>query len=214
LEYLIAADGYTYDEIMQRYADIEAWNEKAEQDAVQQRAKYFYRASTAKRSSSKVALPKTINHPTIKVELEYIDTGTPDDIDEEYEQGLLTVELVEARNILRVAGKPPNPKVTVRCAKQYFDSTRKIRTSHPKWDNERFVFYNVLADLDTIRIEVTGLNDVKLGYCEIDAALVRSNVMIRDTFTLQGVAKGEVLLVLTYAPMASKQVLTRQASTM
>jgi len=214
LEYLIAADGYTYDEIMQRYADIEAWNEKAEQDAVQQRTKYFYRASTAKRSNSKVALPKTINHPTIKVELEYIDTGTPDDVDEEYEQGLITVELVEARNILRVAGNPPNPKVTVRCAKQYFDSTRKIRTSHPKWDNERFVFYNVLADLDTIRIEVTGLNDVKLGYCEIDAKLVRSNVMIRDIFPLQGVDKGAVLLVLTYAPMASKQVLTRQASTM
>ena len=115
---------------------------------------------------------------------------------------------------MRVAGNPPNPKVTVRCAKQYFDSTRKIRTSHPKWDNERFVFYNVLADLDTIRIEVTGLNDVKLGYCEIDAKLVRSNVMIRDIFPLQGVDKGAVLLVLTYAPMASKQVLTRQASTM
>ena len=211
LDYLVAADGYTYEEILQRYADIDSWHEKAEKDAVQQRAKYFYRCIAAK-EGEKTGKPPSTNHPTVRVELEYIDTGTPDDIDEEYEQGLITVELIEARNILRVNGHPPNPMVKVSCAKQYFDSTRKMRTSHPRWDNARFIFYNVLADIDVIRIDVTGLNGVNLGYCEIPAGLVRSNVMVRDLFPLQGVEKGQVMLALSYAPMASKQVLVRAPS--
>jgi hypothetical protein len=42
--------------------------------------------------------------------------------------------------------------------------------------------------------------------------MVRQNVMIRDTFALSGVAKGELVLLLQYAPMASKTTLVRGAS--
>ena len=214
LDPLSAAEGYSPEQIASRNRDIVAWNTQAEVDAVQQRAKYFFRCAGAGASElkTKAGKEKKINHPTIKVELEYIDTGPPDDVTEEFEQGLLTVELVEARNLLRFEGKPPNPQVRVSCAKQYFDSVRKMRTSNPKWDNTRFVFYNVLADVDMLRFEVTGLDGVNLGYCEIDTAMVRANCMIRDHFRLQGVDKGELCLVLTYAPMAAKQAIVRTTS--
>ena len=76
-------------------------------------------------------------HPTMTVELEYIDTGAPDEFDEDYEQGLLTVELLDGRNLLRVKDLPPNPMAHVSCAKQTYTSARKLKTSQPKF-NERF----------------------------------------------------------------------------
>ena len=99
------------------------------------------------------------------------------------------------------------PWLIVTCAKQTYTGARKLKTSQPKF-NERFVFYNVLPDVDPLRIEIRGF-EVSLGFVEIDVALVRENVMMKDTFKLQGVAKGEIELLLQYAPMAAKKAVDR-----
>lgn len=211
LEYLSAADGYTYDEIMKRWNDILAWQGEAERVAVGARAKYYKRAvEDMERRANEVrkADKKRVSHPTLRIELEYIDTGAPDDVEEEDEElGMLTVEIKEADNLLRVDNKPPNPMATLTCAKQTYKTNRKIKTSHPKW-NERFVFYNVVSDIDTLEIELRGYEKF-LGSVEVDVNIVRQNVKMTDRFPLKGVAKGEVLLELQYTPMASKKVLQR-----
>ena len=88
---------------------------------------------------------------------------------------------------------------------------RRTKTSHPKW-NERFVFYNVLPEVDTLKLNVSGVEDFPLGSLEVDVNMVRQNVMISVCFALSGVAKGELVRLLQYAPMASKNILVRWAS--
>ena len=168
--------------------------------------KYLYRCAE-EQNKTKTPGGKKFLHPTMTVELEYIDTGAPDEFDEDYEQGLLTVELLEGRNLLRVKDLPPNPMAHVSCAKQTYTSARKLKTSQPKF-NERFVFYNVLPDVDPLRIEIRGF-EVSLGFVEIDVSLVRQNVIMKDVFKLQGVAKGEIELLLQYAPMSTKNAVHR-----
>ena len=138
LEYFAAADGYTYEQIMTRFNEITEWHKKAEEEADEARMKYFYRC-VEEQNKTKIPSAKKFTHPTMTVELEYIDTGAPDDVDEDYEQGLLTVELLEGRKLLRVKDKPPNPIAIVTCAKQTYTGARKLKTSQPKF-NERFVF--------------------------------------------------------------------------
>ena len=208
LEYFAAADGYTHEQIMTRINEITEWHKKSEEEADEARMKYFYRC-VEEQNKTKIPSAKKFTHPTMTVELEYIDTGAPDDVDEDYEQGLLTVELLEGRKLLRVKDKPPNPIAIVTCAKQTYTGARKLKTSQPKF-NERFVFYNVLPDVDPLRIEIRGF-EVSLGFVEIDVALIRQNVMMKDTFKLQGVAKGEIELLLQYAPMAAKKALDRSS---
>lgn len=207
LEYLNAADGYTAEEILARFNEITEWHKNAEKEAVQARLKYFSRCNEEQNSSEQ----RKYKHPTLKVELEYIDTGPPDEVKEDFEQGMLTVEVIEARNLLRNKDKQPNPMVTLDCAKQSYATERRTKTSHPKW-NERFVFYNVLPEVDTLKLNVSGLEGFPLGSLEVDINMVRQNVMIRESFALSGVAKGELVLLLQYAPMASKNVLARGAS--
>jgi hypothetical protein len=207
LEYLNAADGYTAEEILARFNEITEWHKNAEKEAVQARLKYFSRCDEEQKSSGQ----RKYKHPTLKVELEYIDTGPPDEVEEDFEQGMLTVEVIEARNLLRNKDKQPNPMVALNCAQQSYTTERCTKTSHPKW-NERFVFYNVLPDVDTLKLNVSGLEGFPLGSLDIDVDMVRQNVMIRDTFALSGVAKGELVLLLQYAPMASKTTLVRGAS--
>ena len=163
------------------------------------------------RDRTKDKKKKDKNHPTIRMEVEYIDTGPPDEVDENYEQGMLTVELIEGRNLLRVADRPPSPVAIVSCAKQRYVGTRRASTSHPIF-NERHVFYNVLPDVDPLKIEIQGSDGESLGHCEIDVDLVRQNVYMRDEVKLEGVAKGEVLVILQYSPMASETPLDRTAS--
>ena len=56
----------------------------------------------------------------------------------------------------------------------------KYSTSHPIF-NERHVFYNVLPDVDPLKIEIQGSDGESLGHCEIDVDLVRQNVyMLRQ----------------------------------
>lgn len=207
LEYLNAADGYTAEEILARFNEITEWHKNAEKEAVQARLKYFSRCDEEQKSSGQ----RKYKHPTLKVELEYIDTGPPDEVEEDFEQGMLTVEVIEARNLLRNKDKQPNPMVALDCAQQSYATERCTKTSHPKW-NERFVFYNVLPDVDTLKLNVSGLEGFPLGSLDIDVDTVRQNVMIRDSFALSGVAKGELVLLLQYAPMASKTTLVRGAS--
>lgn len=207
LEYLNAADGYTAEEILVRFNEITEWHKNAEKEAVQARLKYFSRCDEEQKSSGQ----RKYKHPTLKVELEYIDTGPPDEVEEDFEQGILTVEVIEARNLLRNKDKQPNPMATLNCSQQSYTTERRTKTSHPKW-NERFVFYNVLPDVDTLKLNVSGLQGFPLGSLDIDVNMVRQNVMIRDTFALSGVAKGELVLLLQYAPMASKTTLVRGAS--
>jgi hypothetical protein len=209
LEYYAAADGYTHEEIMTRFNEITEWHKQSAKEADEMRMKYFYRC-LEEQNKPKVATMqggKKHLHPTLVVELEYIDTGAPDEMDEEFEQGMLTVELLEGRNLLRVKDQPPNPIATVTCAKQTYTGERKLRTSQPKF-NERFVFYNVVPEIDPLRIEVRGFEE-SLGFVEIDVSLVRQNVIMKDVFKLQGVAKGEMELLLQYAPMAPKKMLDR-----
>ena len=208
LEYLAAADGYSYEEIMGRWAEITAWHAKADAGAVQARTKYFYRCleemDRRKRVMSKY------RHPTLALELEYIDTGAPDELDggdEKYELGVLTVEVKEADNLLRVDSQLPNPMATLRCAKQEYRTQRILKSSHPKW-NERYVFYNVVAEIDPLEIEITGF-EKSLGRVVIDTTLVRLNGFISDRFKLQDVSKGEVLLELSYTPMAATKTIAR-----
>lgn len=205
LTYLNAADGYTYEETMERFKEINEWHVQAAKEADEQRLKYFYRCfDQTEKDKKKMAK----NHPSIKMEVEYIDTGAPDDVDEHYEQGVLTVELIEGHNLLRVEGRPPNPVAIVSCAKQQYVGTRCVNTSHPVF-NERYVFYNVLPDVDPLKIEIQGLDNVFLGSCEINVDLVRQNVYMRDEVKLEGVSKGELLVVLQYSPMATDTPLER-----
>jgi len=211
LEYLSAADGYTYDEIMKRYNDILAWQAEAEKVAVTARAKYFERSMEdmeRRAKELKKADKKKVSHPTLRVELEYIDTGAPDDMEEEDEElGMLTVEILEADKLLRIDNKQPHPMATLTCAKQTYKTDRKMKTSHPKW-NKRFVFYNVVSEIDTLEIEIRD-EATFLGSMRLDVDVVRQNVKMRERFPLKGVAKGEVQLALQYTPMASKKVLQR-----
>ena len=207
LTYLNAADGYTYEETMERFKQINEWHLQAAKDADEKRLKYFYRCFEQTKDKKK----KDKNHPTIRMEVEYIDTGPPDEVVENYEQGMLTVELIEGRNLLRVADRPPSPVAIVSCAKQRYVGTRRASTSHPIF-NERHVFYNVLPDVDPLKIEIQGSDGESLGHCEIDVDLVRQNVYMRDEVKLEGVAKGEVLVILQYSPMASETPLDRTAS--
>jgi len=206
LEYFAAANGYTHEQIMTRINEITEWHKKSEEEADEARMKYFYRC-VEEQNKTKTPGGKKFMHPTMTVELEYIDTGAPDEFDEDYEQGLLTVELLEGRNLLRVKDLPPNPMAHVSCAKQTYTSARKLKTSQPKF-NERFVFYNVIPDVDPLRIEIRGF-EVSLGFVEIDVSLVRQNVIMKDVFKLQGVAKGEIELLLQYAPMSTKNAVHR-----
>ena len=109
--------------------------------------------------------------------------------------------------MLRVDSQLPNPMATLRCAKQEYRTQRILKSSHPKW-NERYVFYNVVAEIDPLEIEITGF-EKSLGRVVIDTTLVRLNGLISDRFKLQDVSKGEVLLELSYTPMAAKKTIAR-----
>ena len=206
LTYLNAADGYTYEETMERFKQINEWHLQAAKDADEKRLKYFYRCFEQTKDKKK----KDKNHPTIRMEVEYIDTGPPDEVVENYEQGMLTVELIEGRNLLRVADRPPSPVAIVSCAKQRYvgtaaqaprtpssTSVTSSTTSYPTWIRSKSKSKARTAN-PSATARLTSTSCVKMSTC------ARSQT--------RGVSKGEVLVILQYSPMASETPLDRTAS--